>query len=59
LADEWTLGTRTIQHPSVEHILFEASNLHCDGNESLEIVRRWHMSSIQQSIFRVIARFSA
>lgn len=58
-ADEWTLGTRTVQHPSVGRILFEASNPRCGENELPETVRRWRMSWVLQSVARVTIRSSA
>jgi len=40
-ADEWTLGTRIIRHPSVGRTLFEESNPRCGGNGLPETARRW------------------
>lgn len=57
--DEWTLDTRTVRHPSVERILFEASNPRCGGNELPETVRRWRMSSVLRSVTRVPVHSSA
>lgn len=49
-ADEWTLGTRTFQHPSVGRILFEESSPRYGGNDQPETARRWRMSLVLRSV---------